>query len=104
MEIFALSKPYRFRFYAATVATIIASAIWLTVPLGLRELLDAVFETGDAGMLNMLAVGLFLLFILQAAFSFAGNYHLEWVGERVITDLRKKVYQHLHKLGFRGFF
>lgn len=103
MEIFALSKPYRFRFYAATVATIIASAIWLTVPLGLRELLDAVFETGDAGMLNMLAVGLFLLFILQAAFSFAGNYHLEWVGERVITDLRKKVYQHLHKLGFRFF-
>ncbi|NBC05028.1 MAG: ATP-binding cassette domain-containing protein [Bacteroidetes bacterium] len=103
MEIFALSKPYRFRFYAATVATIIASAIWLTVPLGLRELLDAVFETGDAGMLNMLAIGLFFLFILQAAFSFAGNYHLEWVGERVITDLRKKVYQHLHRLGFRFF-
>ncbi len=103
MEIFALSKPYRFRFYTATVATIIASAIWLTVPLGLRELLDAVFESGNAGMLNMLAIGLFILFILQAAFSFAGNYHLEWVGERVITDLRKKVYQHLHRLGFRFF-
>lgn len=103
MDIFALSKPYRFRFYTATLAAIIASAIWLTVPLGLRELLDAVFETGDAGMLNMLAIGLFILFILQAAFSFAGNYHLEWVGERVITDLRKKVYQHLHRLGFRFF-
>lgn len=103
MEIFALSKPYRFRFYAATVATIIASGIWLTVPLGLRELLDAVFETGDGGLLNMLAIGLFFLFILQAVFSFTGNYHLEWVGERVITDLRKKVYQHLHRLGFRFF-
>lgn len=103
MDIFALSKPYRFRFYAATVATIIASGIWLTVPLGLRELLDAVFESGDATMLNMLAIGLFLLFVLQAAFSFAGNYHLEWVGERVITDLRKKLYQHLHRLGFRFF-
>lgn len=100
-DIFALSKDYRFRFYAATVLVLIASGIWLTVPLGLRELLDAVFEAGDQGLLNMLALGLFLLFIIQAAFSFAGNYHLEWVGERVVTDLRKKVYEHLHRLGFR---
>lgn len=103
VDIFALSKPYRTRFYIATAATLIASGIWLTVPLGLRELLDAVFESGNESMLNILAVGLFGLFILQAAFSFAGNYHLEWVGERVITDLRKKLYQHLHRLGFRFF-
>jgi len=48
-------------------------------------------------------MGLFVLFVLQAAFSFFGNYHLEWVGERVITDLRKKVYEHLHRLGFKFF-
>jgi ATP-binding cassette, subfamily B, bacterial MsbA len=100
-DIFALSKPYRLRFYLATVAVLIASAIWLTVPLGLRELLDAVFEAGNQELLNMLAIGLFGLFILQALFTFAGNYHLEWVGERVITDLRKNVYEHLHRLGFR---
>lgn len=102
-QIFALSKPYRLRFYTATVAAILASAVWLTVPLGLRELLDAVFESGDNELLNWLAIGLFGLFILQAAFSFFGNYHLEWVGERVITDLRKKVYEHLHRLGFKFF-
>jgi ATP-binding cassette, subfamily B, bacterial MsbA len=100
-DIFALSKPYRLRFYLATLAVLIASGIWLTVPLGLRELLDAVFEAGNRELLNLLAIGLFGLFILQALFSFAGNYHLEWVGERVITDLRKKVYEHLHRLGFR---
>ncbi len=103
MQIFALSKPYRTRFYAATVVTILASAVWLTVPLGLRELLDAVFESGNNELLNWLAMGLFVLFVLQAAFSFFGNYHLEWVGERVITDLRKKVYEHLHRLGFKFF-
>lgn len=102
-QIFALSKPYRLRFYTATVAAILASAVWLTVPLGLRELLDAVFESGDNELLNWLAIGLFGLFVLQAAFSFFGNYHLEWVGERVITDLRKNVYEHLHRLGFKFF-
>ncbi|MBD3615244.1 MAG: ABC transporter ATP-binding protein [Gracilimonas sp.] len=102
-QIFALSKPYRLRFYTATVTAILASAVWLTVPLGLRELLDAVFESGNNELLNWLAIGLFGLFVLQAAFSFFGNYHLEWVGERVITDLRKKVYEHLHRLGFKFF-
>ncbi len=103
VKIFALSKPYRARFYIATALVLIASGVWLSVPLGLRELLDAVFEQGDDSLLNLLAIGLFILFIVQAAFSFAGNYHLEWVGERVITDLRKKVYEHLHRLGFRFF-
>lgn len=103
VKIFALSKPYRKRFYFATVVVLIGSGIWLTVPLGLRELLDAVFEQGNEGLLNILALGLMGLFILQATFTFLGNYHLEWVGERVVTDLRKKVYEHLHRLGFRFF-
>lgn len=102
-EIFALSKPYRKKFYGATILVLVASGIWLTVPLGLRELLDAVFQAGDRSLLNMLALGLFLLFVTQSAFSFAGNYYLEWVGERVVTDLRKKVYEHLHRLGFKFF-
>ncbi|MTI89673.1 MAG: ATP-binding cassette domain-containing protein [Balneolaceae bacterium] len=100
-DIFALSKPYRFRFYTATLLVLVASGIWLTVPLGLRELLDAVFEAGDQDLLNILAIGLFGLFVIQALFSFAGKYLLEWVGERVVTDLRKKVYEHLHRLGFQ---
>ncbi len=100
-DIFTLSKPYRLRFYLAVAAVLIASAIWLTVPLGLRELLDAVFEEGNRELLNLLAVALLILFVLQALFSFLGNYHLEWVGERAVTDLRKKVYEHLHRLGFR---
>jgi len=102
-QIFALSKPYRLRFYTATIAALIASAVWLTVPLGLRELLDAVFDSGNNELLNWLAIGLLGLFVLQAAFSFFGNYHLEWVGERVVTDLRKNVYEHLHRLGFKFF-
>lgn len=103
VKIFALSKPYRTRFYSATFLVLVASGIWLTVPLGLRQLLDAVFEEANGQLLNLMAIGLVVLFIVQAAFNFTGNYFLEWVGERVITDLRKKVYEHLHRLGFRFF-
>lgn len=102
-EIFALSLPYRKRFFLAVMLVVVGSAIWLTVPLGLRSLLDAVFEQENFTLLNRLALGLLGLFLLQALFSFGGNYHIEWVGERVITDLRNRIYAHLHRLSFDFF-
>lgn len=102
-RIFRLSKPYRFKFYVATVLALFASAVGLSVPLGLKALLDAVFETGDVALLNLITVVLFALFILQGFLSFGSSYWLEWVGERVVTDLRKSLYEHLHRLGFRFF-
>ena len=102
-RIFRLSKPYRTRFYTATVLALGASAVGLTVPLGLKALLDAVFQSGDESLLNSIALLLFGLFVLQAFLSFGSSYWLEWVGERVVTDLRKTLYEHLHRLGFRYF-
>ncbi|MDR8392088.1 ABC transporter ATP-binding protein/permease [Aliifodinibius sp. S!AR15-10] len=102
-RIFRLSKPYRTKFYVATVLALFASGVGLSVPLGLKALLDAVFQTGDNALLNLITVILMGLFILQAFLSFGSNYWLEWVGERVVTDLRKQLYEHLHRLGFRFF-
>ena len=79
------------------------TALGLVVPLGLKALLDAVFEAGDAPLLNRLALILLGLFALQAVVGFAGGYLLEWTGERVVADLRRRVYAHLHRLGLRFF-
>lgn len=81
----------------------VASLLWLTVPLGLRELLDAVFEVGDRSLLNTIALVLLGIFVLQAAFGFAGSYILEWIGERMVTDLRMSLYKQLHRLGLKFF-
>jgi len=102
-RIFRLSKPYRKRFYIATVLAVGSSAVGLSVPLGLKALLDAVFQSADADLLNIIALVLLGLFVAQAFLSFGSTYWLEWVGERVITDLRKRLYEHLHRLGFRYF-
>ena len=102
-DIFRLSLPYRTRFFSAILLVVVGSAIWLTVPLGLRSLLDAVFEQENYGLLNRLSLGLIGLFLTQAIFTFGGNYHIEWVGERVITDLRNSIYAHLQKLSFSFF-
>ncbi len=102
-RLFALSRPYRGRLSVAIVLTMLSAVVWLIVPLGLRELLDAVFELRDGSLLNRLALGLFVLFLIQAVFSFFGYYLLEWTGERVVADLRQSLYSHLHRLGLRFF-
>ena len=71
------------------------------IPLGLRSLLDSVFEQGDRHQLDLLALGLLVLFVLQSLLHVGSHYWISWVGERVVTDLRKKVYAHLHLLGLR---
>ena len=100
-RIWAFAWPYRWRLAAAMVLAMLSSVVWLVVPLGLRELLDAVFEQSDGALLNRLTLALLVLFLLQAVFSFTGFYLLEWTGERVVADLRQRIYRHLHRLGLR---
>jgi len=102
-RILRLAWPYRWRLGGAILATALGSLVALVVPLGLRELLNAVFETANRPLLDRLTLGLLVLFVLQALFSFLGRYGLEWTGERVVTDLRKRLYAHLHGQSLRFF-
>ncbi len=97
------TRPYRGRLIAALVLMAGTSLVGLAVPLGLRELLNAVFEEGNRVGLNQLTVALVILFLVQALVSFGGNYLLQWTGERVVADLRQRIYRHLHRLSLRFF-
>lgn len=102
-RLIALGRPYRLRLAGAVVLTVMAAGISLVVPLGLRELLDVVFSGGSRSTLNRLALGLFLLFLLQAVVYFAGNLLLAVTGERIVADFRRRIYEHLQRLSVRFF-
>jgi subfamily B ATP-binding cassette protein MsbA len=102
-RIFRLARPYRYRLAAAFLLTVLGSVVALVVPLGLRELVDAVFRDANRALLDWLTVALILLFVVRAAASFGGSYLLGWTGERVVADLRKRVYRHLHRQSLRFF-
>ncbi|MBT5876725.1 MAG: ABC transporter ATP-binding protein [Candidatus Latescibacteria bacterium] len=102
-RIIVFSYPYRYRMLTGLCLTLLATLVWLVIPLGVRSLLDAVFHEGNRDLLDRLAVGLLLLFVFSSLISFGSHYQIEWVGERVVTDLRQTVYTHLHKLGLRFF-
>ncbi|MEL7363427.1 MAG: ABC transporter ATP-binding protein, partial [Bacteroidota bacterium] len=100
-RILSLARPYAGRLVIALLLTMGATIVSLIVPLGLRELLDAVFEAGNSDLLNTLTVVLLGLFVARALLSLTGEYLLGWTGERVVADLRQRLYAHLHRLGLR---
>src|SRR5688500_15547679 len=80
--------PYKGRMAIAVVALAAANAINLAFPLVIVQLLDSVLREQDATMLTRLALGLLGLFFLGAIFNLIQSYSLNYIGERVVIDLR----------------
>ena len=96
-------SPYRRTVAGALVALVFTAAVTLGLGQGLRILVDQGLATESPENLSK-AIGLFFVLVLGLAFgSFARFYLVSWIGERVIADLRKKVFNHLIDL-HPGFF
>ncbi|MDA0748738.1 MAG: ABC transporter transmembrane domain-containing protein [bacterium] len=102
-RIYSYSRPHRVRLFVGLGLTLMATGVWLVIPLGLRALLDSVFEQGDQDLLNLLAGAMLGLFVVQSLVSFSSHYLVQWVGERLVTDVRRDIYSHMHRLGLRFF-
>lgn len=96
-------RPYRNRMILAMVALSFSTLLGLAMPLIVSNLVDVVFVERDFGLLNRMAGLLTLIFFIQAIFSFINRYNIAFAGERVVTDLRQQLYDHLMTLSLRFF-
>lgn len=77
------------------MALVITAGITLALGQGLRILVDQGLATQSPAMLSK-AVGLFFVLVISLAIgSFARFYLVSWIGERVVADIRKRVFNHL---------
>jgi len=72
----------------ALLATILFSATNGAVPFLIRFIYDDIFENRDAQMLTLMPFAVFALFVFRGVANFTSSYLTEWVGQRVIADLR----------------
>lgn len=91
-------RPHFGRLALAGVCLIFASAAGLAFPQIVRHLLDAAFLKGNSSLLNRIALGLLLLFTVQACLNMAQVYLLTATAERVIAKLRTDLFAHLVRL------
>jgi ABC-type bacteriocin/lantibiotic exporter with double-glycine peptidase domain len=87
-RLLAFVKPYRGRLIIALIAVIIGSVLSLAGPYMLQYLIDAVFKQSDGVLLNQITLLLVGVFAAQSVFYFIRAYQLQFIGERVMADLR----------------
>lgn len=100
-RIFALGKPYRLKIAFCMLLLLLATGIQLSLPIGIQTIFDQVIDGGNRRLLNTVAVGLMLLFVVRSALAFYGTYLLSIVGYRIVTNLRARVQKHFVRLGLR---
>ena len=96
-------RPYAKWMAVATIALLFSVGLGLILPLVIRNLVDLILVENDLPRLNQLALGLFVVFILQAAASFVHQLTLAYVGENAVADIRVQIYGHLQALSLRFF-
>jgi subfamily B ATP-binding cassette protein MsbA len=102
-RLFAFVRPYRSRLAVVLAAIVAGSLLGLAGPWALQFLVDAVFRQNDAELLNQLTLVLLAIFALQSIVYFIRSYLLSYIGERVMADLRLKLFAHLESLSLSFF-
>ena len=90
--------PYRGRVFGALLALMFTAAITLSMGQGIKLLVDQGLATQSPAALQQ-SIGLFFVLVLALAIgTFTRFYLVSWIGERVVADIRRRVFNHLIEL------
>ena len=94
-------KPYRLRLGAAILFGILsagaAGAIFFVTREVLNKVVDPAHDLSIATLLGLAAL-IPLLFLIDGISSFCNGYYVNWVGQRVVSDIRNRLFEWLQGL------
>ncbi|MBT5074597.1 MAG: ATP-binding cassette domain-containing protein [Kordiimonadaceae bacterium] len=85
-------SPYKSTIVKALVALIVAAASTLAIPQAIRRIIDMGFTSVSIEYINLYFLALLGVAIILALATFARYYLVTWLGERVVTDIRREVF------------
>ena len=92
-------RPYLLRYKgmlaASFVALLLSAAATLAVPLAVRRMIDLGFSGVEPELIDVYFATLVGIGLILALASAARFYCVNWLGERVIADIRADVFKHL---------
>jgi len=96
-------RPYLLPIAGAFMALIVAAATVLSIGQGLRFLIDRGLTSDDGDLLNDALLVLLAATAVLALSTYCRFALVSWVGERVVADIRREVFNHVIRLS-PGFF
>jgi len=87
--------PYRLKIAVAMVALVVAAGCVLALGQGLKLVIDKGFGSANTELLNAALVAMIGVAALLSAATFTRFYLMMSLGERVVADLRRAVFNHI---------
>lgn len=85
-------SPYKSTIVKALIALVVAAASTLAIPQAIRRIIDMGFTSVSIEFINLYFLALLGVAITLALATFARYYLVTWLGERVVTDIRREVF------------
>lgn len=98
-------SPYKARLFIAILAVTASAALSLVFPAVIGNVVNTVLEPtlGGEALLNQITLALVVVFLIRSLTTLLESYNLNYIGERIVADLRTQVFRHLQTLSM-GFF
>jgi len=91
-------KPYRAIFAGAIAGMIVVAGTEAALPAIMKPILDGTFVERDPKWIMLIPVLLISLFAVRGVGTFIGSYCTQYVGSRVVLDLRNRMFDNLVRL------
>jgi subfamily B ATP-binding cassette protein MsbA len=96
-------RPYWARLLLAMICMLVVSAITAAFALLTKNVLDDIFINKDRFLLTVIPLVVMGLGIVKGFFTFGEGYLMNYVGQRVVANLRERLYNHLQTLSLSFF-
>src|SRR5688572_23107843 len=97
------ARPYVGRIVLMLLTILAITGLTLVPPLLMRALIDEALPNRDLGQLNLLAAGMVLVPLVNGLIGVFQRYVSSQIGEGIIFDLRRAVFDHLQRQSLRFF-
>ncbi|WP_447548319.1 SAV1866 family putative multidrug efflux ABC transporter [Staphylococcus aureus] len=101
-------KPYKYRIFATVIVGIIKFGTPMLIPLLIKYAIDGVINnhalTTDEKVHHLtiaIGIALFIFVIVRPPIEFIRQYLAQWTSNKILYDIRKKLYNHLQALSAR---
>ncbi|MDH4321056.1 MAG: ABC transporter transmembrane domain-containing protein, partial [Desulfobulbaceae bacterium] len=91
-------KPYKPKLILAMISMVFVSALGSAQAYLVKPLLDEIFFNKKEEMLNILPFALTAVFLFKGIFYYTYTFTLDTIGQSIIRDMRKKIFEHIHSL------
>ena len=98
-----LVKPYWVKLAFAMICMLFVSLLTAAQAFLVQPALDDVFLKKDMKILFLLPIAIILLFFIKGIFDYGQAYLMNFVGLRIVADMREKLYNHLQNLSLSFF-